>query len=548
MVEDKRTMEQEEWVDQAEFDQAEEMARKGVRHLEYKDSDGMCRYEGDLGSFTYDPKQFQVQKIKIPGKDGSSASVEVLRYIGQETDGSKIQIPEGVENGQLMFMNTNIKSAPQLPKSLKRSNAMFQGCSQLEVANVNFPPQLESASFMFANCGNLKQGPVVIPGTVKNANMMFVNNTKLENTPRLGDGIKSGEMMFANCKSLTDFPNVPKSMSEYQHMTFGCEKLDQRKDAKAQEKLEKDREKFVKKMDQPTFRQRCGSAFSAMMQVHALRQAGWGIMEAPFLVHQYRKNGTFSKDFAGGLSALAMSGKSGTMMNMMAARSVQKAQKRNAKMAAQKAAQLEKWDKAHGYGMGTTKDMKMVSQASKDVERGFFTKLPMVSAEERQVYAERFNMSAKIREDVLNQTNNLMHGMSSKDKQMYAKMYQKDLSAVAVYYQEGQAAIERSNLSKSDKLLAMEGLKQMSAMQAEPLMASIERVQAQYKIFNDGDLRQMGKLAEVLPSEQAKKKSFMDRMSPHASKQSYYQQAMRTFDFLNEQMNPSQPSGPSYGG
>ena len=190
----------------------------------------------------------------------------------------------------------------------------------------------------------------------------------------------------------------------------------------------------------------------------------------------------------------------------------------------------------------------MVSQASKDVERGFFTKLPMVSAEERQMYAERFNMSAKIREDVLNQTNNLMHGMSGKDKQMYAKMYQKDLSAVAVYYQEGQAAIERSNLSKSDKLLAMEGLKQMSAMQAEPLMASIERVQAQYKIFNDGDLRQMGKLAEVLPSEQAKKKSFMDRMSPHASKQSYYQQAMRTFDFLNEQMNPSQSSGPSYGG
>lgn len=519
-----------------DIDYAEKMNQKGIRHLEVKDENGLCHYQGDLGDFVYDPKLFQVQKIKIPDNESKYSSVEILRYIGTETDGSKIEIPSGLENAQFMFMNTDIKSTPELPSSIKRTDGMFLGCKSLVTADIKFPPSLESAPFMFANCSKLENGPLLIPGTIKDANMMFVNNENLKNAPKIGEGVESAELMFGNCKKLTDFPNIPQSMKDYQHMTFGCDELDKTKDAEMKKKLEADRVKFVKKMDQPTFRQRCASAFSAIMQIHAMRQAGWGVLEAPFLVNQYRKNGVFSKDFAGGMSALAMSGKGGMMMNILAAKSAKNAQKRDMKLAEQKKERLEKWDKTHGYGSGTHQDLQMLAQVRKDVAKGVLKKLPLKSSEERNMYGKQYSMSAKFREDGINQILNWNGSLSLKDKKTFANMYLNDLSAISVYYQEGLNVIEKSDLSKKDKAMAIRGLEQMSSLQAEPLMDSIERVQSQYKIFNDGDLRQIYKFSKMLPSEKAKSTSFLSRTGLDTSATSSYRRTMDTFNSLEKQM------------
>ena len=46
-----------------------------------------------FGKFDYDPSQFSLVKDK-------DSNEEFLRYIGTETDGEKIKIPEGVSSGQ----------------------------------------------------------------------------------------------------------------------------------------------------------------------------------------------------------------------------------------------------------------------------------------------------------------------------------------------------------------------------------------------------------------------------------------------------------------
>ena len=48
------------------------------------------QYKGDLGNFEYDDREFKL-------KGGC------LRYIGTETDGSKIKIPAGITNCSYMF-------------------------------------------------------------------------------------------------------------------------------------------------------------------------------------------------------------------------------------------------------------------------------------------------------------------------------------------------------------------------------------------------------------------------------------------------------------
>jgi len=74
---------------------------------------GTEHYNGKLGSFDYDMSQFRIFKGK---------SEEFLGYIGKETDGSKIQIPEGISNCHRMFWARPLTTMPQFPESAKSSD------------------------------------------------------------------------------------------------------------------------------------------------------------------------------------------------------------------------------------------------------------------------------------------------------------------------------------------------------------------------------------------------------------------------------------------
>ncbi len=65
-------------------------------------------YEGINGSFDYDDEEWEV-----------SVSHEDLKYIGKETDGRNIHIPEGVKCLRFTFIRTNLSYPPVIPDSVR---------------------------------------------------------------------------------------------------------------------------------------------------------------------------------------------------------------------------------------------------------------------------------------------------------------------------------------------------------------------------------------------------------------------------------------------
>ena len=60
-------------------------------------------YKGPLGNFEYDDVEFRV------------FTYGVIKYIGKETDGTKIKIPEGILDCSYMFETCNLITPPVIP-------------------------------------------------------------------------------------------------------------------------------------------------------------------------------------------------------------------------------------------------------------------------------------------------------------------------------------------------------------------------------------------------------------------------------------------------
>ena len=142
-----------------------------------------------LGNITFDDESFQIKNIKIPiiseskyilsnikSKDANEpniykkykqkyqeylrsigatidndgqASIDVLAYIGSETDGKKIKIPEA--NHYIgMFMDTNIRSMPDISKIKGPCDYMFAGSG---IRHIVIPENIKTVHFgMFKGC------------------------------------------------------------------------------------------------------------------------------------------------------------------------------------------------------------------------------------------------------------------------------------------------------------------------------------------------------------------------------------------------------------
>lgn len=134
----------------------------------------IVHYEGVLGSFDYNTRDWELSYYEA-NQNGNVISVPVLHYKGDDgvnlvpfgtakiTDGCKIHIPEGLEIGDYMFVDTNIVSMPDLTEcsTLKSAHCMFMDCKSMKKAGpsarsngvVKYPPNLEDISWMFAGSG-----------------------------------------------------------------------------------------------------------------------------------------------------------------------------------------------------------------------------------------------------------------------------------------------------------------------------------------------------------------------------------------------------------
>ena len=163
-------------------------------------------YSGDLGNFEYDDTEFRL--CDDYNKD------LYLAYIGSETDGSKIKIPDGIIKCDYMFRDhVGLTSAPIIPEGVKSCKAMFEGCDALETMTV-IPDSVENCEDMFRKCINLKRSES-ISKNAKNCNFMFDGCLNLKNAPIMPNKIEFCNGMFRNCICLQEAHPLPLSAKQY---------------------------------------------------------------------------------------------------------------------------------------------------------------------------------------------------------------------------------------------------------------------------------------------------------------------------------------------
>lgn len=512
-------------------------------HLEYDNPDGTRHYEGALGQFDYDPDQFELTTIRTNGMNGiPGGEYESLRYIGTETDGNKIKIPDGIVDAHMMFSGTGITSMPVIPDSVLSADCMFSGCTSLKTVSRDLGKNVKDANFMFGGCVNLEQGPVVVPGNIKNANYMFMMCSNMKNTPVLEKGIQTGECMFSGCKSLKTAPNVPKTMQEYFGMTSGCSGLDAASILKNEEKMMKSRKQFEKQLNRKSLTQHIGSGLSAVMQCHMLRQSGYGMIMAPIMTHVFRKNGQLGNTLSSAMAMNAM--RRGGVSSVIMYGFANHAEKKAAKREASNQAKMEAWDrisKATG-GNVNSRSMKFATMAEKDTKRGLFTQIHDLSYTEKLPFYEIYGAQQGLKENILAKAYENRSYLSPTEKHTLAEYYQSEVASCAAYYAEAKVAIaEQYKNNPKQRMKALKGLDQVSSMQLSPLVSSIERLQDRYQIFNDGDLYNISKMVEKMPSEQFQAVKFMDRvMSPTVQESRFaskYSEFMERHNVSEEAVN-----------
>lgn len=169
----------------------------------------MKEYSGPLGTFSYDDEKFQL-----------SSDEEFLHYIGKETDGSKIRVPEGLVDATNLFKGTNIVSAPRLPESVTKADYTFMECDALVEPGV-LPRGLKSARYGYSFCLELPVTPD-FPSELEDMTGMFDNCPKLREAKRLPPGLKAGDYCFSNCPALEGVMELPDGLERMDGMFLNC--------------------------------------------------------------------------------------------------------------------------------------------------------------------------------------------------------------------------------------------------------------------------------------------------------------------------------------
>jgi hypothetical protein len=123
-------------------DNSREQGGVDLYDIGYLGSDISDRLTPVKGSFDYDDTQFKIDENGM------------LKYIGLETDGSKINIPYGVVNLSGTFAGTNITSLPKIPDTVMDINGAFAGCKQLTSVE-GLPNSIILADSAFENCTSI---------------------------------------------------------------------------------------------------------------------------------------------------------------------------------------------------------------------------------------------------------------------------------------------------------------------------------------------------------------------------------------------------------
>lgn len=132
------------------FDSVKENESKDVEKLGGTitgTKDGKIKYEGELGSFTYDPKEWALATKEVKDNaSGVTTTIPVLRYIaednaskeGDQVWGGNITIPDGLKSLDYSFENNKaLETIPYIPDSVESAHAAFKNCTKVTRAAKN---------------------------------------------------------------------------------------------------------------------------------------------------------------------------------------------------------------------------------------------------------------------------------------------------------------------------------------------------------------------------------------------------------------------------
>lgn len=165
----------------------------------------------DAVFFSYDDEEFQ---------DMGSGR---LKYIGTQTDGSMIQVPDGLVDGTQLFEQSGLTSGAVLPDSLRIMNNMYMGCADMTDPGV-IPAGVVSMDGAYAYTG-IKEAPE-LPDSVTHANFAFDHCKDLERCGNLPENLKEADCMFAWNTSLQELPEeLPEALTNMDGFACGCASL-----------------------------------------------------------------------------------------------------------------------------------------------------------------------------------------------------------------------------------------------------------------------------------------------------------------------------------
>lgn len=471
--------------------------------FEQNRSDNKMHYKGELGEFDYDPEQFRIQKMNVAQTDDfEGGSYEVLRYIGKETNGSKITIPEGIKDISEMFRGSNVVSMPKIPAGVEYANAAFMNCNKLEDSSeYPLPDTLKQTAHMFANCKNLRNGVKELPPSVEDAPCMYLDCEKLLHPTKLNEGTKDASYMYTGCANMREKPNIPKSLVSADDMTYGCTTLDEQRQTAHDKQYRSTRKAVEKSFDIPhNIRKKTGAILSSFMQCHALRSQGFGFMEAAGQVYSMRKNGQLGTGFSDGLTYMANLSGSHGMLSMMARGSRWVSNKLESGYESRRSAALAHVDKVNTNGLiNGTMDRRMAMNAQNMVKKNQFVRFEEASYSEKASERERWSQVAKLREHTLEESME-NKTLTVNKKTDIGNWYLQQLSSYATYYQTAKTAIdEKYKNDPTQRKQAMSGLYQINQMQMAPMMDSITKNQEKYGFLNEKQRQQMNRILEQMP-------------------------------------------------
>lgn len=180
-------------------------------------------YKGALGEFDYDPTQFELATISVgdpSDENGVTAQMPFLHYIGSQTKGGNITIPEGLKSADYMFSgNTKLETVPVLPNSLESAHCAFLNCTGLKRACRD----AKEGETFFTN--KMKDGTKwSMPANLKDTSGMFYGCTALEESfTEANDSLEDARWMYGNTpnmKNYTDCTSAARLRKEFQENMY----------------------------------------------------------------------------------------------------------------------------------------------------------------------------------------------------------------------------------------------------------------------------------------------------------------------------------------